>query len=181
MATTTPLTFTAEGEIAPPSAPFLNMPTGADPEHPVLDDIPDPTVPSEAIPPEVVRAAEDWSELVRDIHGVMNAVDKNCNTLLPFLQKEMVILGDRLEHYFKTLSPESAGALQHLCEAVDKATHGMTVQGAPYKATVATMSPAGYPMELTIERRDGAEFIDALAKVEAWLQQAGYRPAERIY
>ena len=136
------------------------------------DDIPEPAVPAEALAPP---PGDPLAEVKAELRGMYRAIDATLNGVTPFLASQCATLGDRLTAHLDQLSPAEAGALQHLCEGIASLTQGLTVHGAPYSTTVQARSPAGYLVSLSIQRRDGAEFLDSLAKMEAWLSQQGYQ------
>ena len=135
-----------------------NVPIEAVPGVPDADDVSDPVVPATVLAPLPVDPFQDVKD---DIRSFMKAQE---------------LTWAALEKRLSTLSMAEAGALQHLTEALASLKDGAVVLGAPYAAQFLAKSPSGFMVQMAIQRQDGAVFLDAVAKLDAWLLQAGYTP-----
>lgn len=127
---------------------------------PLLDDIPDPP-----LPPAVQRPAltEGEQKVVDMAMGALKGMDLTIR-----------IMEDRIKERINTIGPVEAGALQHLCEALEALSKKLPAL-TPYHASVQAISPQGYVTTISIERTDGMEFLDGLQKLHAWLAAQSWR------
>lgn len=135
-----------------PDAPLSTVPGVPD-----TDDIPDVAVPAGALAPLPV---DPFADVRQDLRTALAVMDKMC-----------VVVDTRLA----TVSPAEAGALQHLCEALEGLKGGLLVAGSPYRLTMQALTPQGYPVALTVERQDSAAFFADLASLATWLHGNGYK------
>jgi len=156
--------------IAAPVIPLESIP--GIPEQP--DDLPDPVVPAAAlaVPPD-----DPAQRLRDDVHAMLRVWDASIDKMPELLDKHYATLSTLLSQALTTLSASEAGALQHLVETLATIqAQGVQVSGSPYAATIHAKTPTGFAVSLTIQRTDGAAFLDALSNMATWLHQAGYTP-----
>ena len=73
-----------------------------------------------------------------------------------------------------TTSVDGAGQ-SHLAETlVSLSKSGIEVLGTPYTAAVYCLTPQGYAVTLTIQKKDMAAFLDELSRMQVWLKEQGY-------
>ena len=185
-----------EPKLAPPSTPMLQdwTPTAA-------DDIADPPVPVEALQETAQNAPESsqlpdqpeilptgppappdalWRQheaLVQSccnmlIHNFHQALQDAVNTADKIYGSILQTAGARIE----TQAAANEHAQYQFSSALEQLLqHGLTT-APPYQATVQALSPAGFPVTLTITKRDTQDLIAALPALMGWLQEQQYRP-----
>jgi len=162
--------------------------------RPEPDDIPDPQVPSETPPETPQDSPGDWAApggttttgdpfagheallrgfcdylqkkittaIVEQHDGAARAVDELCSYVKGWTEMLMAKMPDATKHL--------SDILAHISQ------QGLKLQHDPYTATVKTVSPEGFPVEITLAKQDTGALISALPILTAWLREHGYTP-----
>lgn len=127
------------------------------------DDIVDPPLP-EALKRPPLQAGEQ--AMLDMAMGAMKGLDLTIQ-----------LMDNRLKERIGSIGPAEAGALQHLCEALEALSAKLPAL-TPYHAAVQAISPQGYVTTISIERTDGAAFLADLVNLHAWLAGQQWRGVE---
>lgn len=123
-----------------------------------------------AYAPQVALFAAACTEALDDLAAAAThhqmAIDRHLDAALLSMQK----WGERV---FTSSEHAEYSLAQALLAIQEK---GLTVLTPPYGATIDVVSPAGFPVRLTIAKREAGELVEALPQLLAWLQQQGFTP-----
>jgi hypothetical protein len=141
------------------------------------DDIADPITPPGVLAPETPAPAlsAQWREHEALLQGFCARVQA---WMLDYHRAMVQCIEATLEPVRQCLTQAAAGnehAQYQLSDALLKIQeHGISVQTAPYTATVHATTPQGYGLDLTIQKAAAPELVDALTALTDWLSQAGF-------
>jgi len=155
------------------------------PDPDPLDDIPDPVVPLAATTPttpppgpqngtghvqtvDVIQAMDAMSKRatlhLEELHDYASSTLKTADSTYQVISK---LVGALSADHTPPL-PQLVGVLE---QWADK---GLLLRGGEYQCALECVTPAGYPVTLTIRKSDAAEFVQSLGQLSQWLKAQGY-------
>lgn len=156
-------------------------------DAPLTDDIPEVAVPASvvaAIATQGIPVVSNQSELV---NGTMSLIEGKMTDWVQAQQTGTLKALDRVYEHMAACLDKIAVANDHaqyqLATALDRlSASGVQISGTPYTATLQAISPQGFPLQLTLQKRSAEELVQALEGVSAWLTAQGYGAvaAERL-
>ena len=182
--------FDAEETIMPPKSPMLTS-TLTDlsqlaqvvppPDRDILDDIPDPQMPTSvqaalAVPAPVI--ADMLPTTMRD-DAVLHAF---CQRLQAWMTEHHTYSGNFMDatvnackRWMETMIERQTHQDGVLAQTVAQGfAQGLQVTGSPYAVTVQALSPAGYVVQFRVEQPTASQLIDEVERLTGWLAAQHY-------
>ena len=146
-----------------------------------LDDIADPPIPSTVVAALAAEMspADRFGEHEALLHGFCQVLQRRVEAGLFEYHKGIFETVDALCTVVRkwgetTLHQEGQTASQVSTAFAQLQQHGLTVVQNPYQATIQVVSVQGYPLALTVAKRDAGDLIEALTNLLPWLHSQGY-------
>jgi hypothetical protein len=157
------------------------------------EDIPDPPVPVAVVavlqepsagqPPASEGTGAPHAAHEALLHGFCQALQSQINKWLTQTLLDTAKHEEKREEFLKEWIQKTHIAwIDHLSRVTQQNEHAqyqlsevLGLNGPPYQATVQAHSPDGYPVTLTVTKRDTNSLMEDVGKLLPWLKAQGYQ------
>lgn len=151
------------------------------------DDIPEVQVPASVVAAMATNALPSRQEQDSIDDAIMGMLEGKITDWVSSQSTATMKVLDQVYGHVAACLDKIAVANDHaqyqLANALDRlSASGVQVCGTPYTATLQALTPQGFPLTLTMQKRSADELVDALEGLRHWLHAQGYSvpPEERV-